>query len=188
MLARREAIDDATYTRKVDAINERLAKELTPAEIAVYSAVRGEPAVDKAIEVWRERHNCITYYPRVESSGLLAFARVDDPSDLVPGRFGILEPSPTAPIKSISDIGAALVPGLAFDGQGTRLGYGGGYYDRALEGPMRFPPILIGVGYDWQVVPEIPREHHDVAMSWLITDERMIECYKPVVFPEIFRY
>lgn len=183
--AQREALDDETYARLADAINERLAKELTPSEIAVYSAIKREPFVDKAIKIWRERHGCITYYPRVESGGRLSFARVDDPDDLVPGRFGLLEPRHDAPRKAISEIGAALVPGLAFDMQGTRLGFGGGYYDRAFEGPFRYPPILIGVGFDWQIVPEIPREHHDIAMSWLITDERMVECRKPVGFSEI---
>jgi 5-formyltetrahydrofolate cyclo-ligase len=93
----------------------------------------------------------------------------DFASATVKNRFGILEPPSDALEFDPSLVDVALVPGLAFDLKGTRLGYGAGYYDRLL--PRLRPGILIvGVTCDALVVPDLPREDHDVRMTHLATE------------------
>jgi len=68
----------------------------------------------------------------------------------------------------------ALVPGLAFDRHGRRLGTGGGWYDRVLAEI----PIKIGVGFGWQIVDEVPVEAHDIRVNWLASDAGLVKCDK----------
>ena len=123
------------------------------------------------------RSNVRLFFPRVMGPGQMVFARVQSLDDLEPGAFGILEPrgEPAA----VESIDAFLVPGLAFDGHGVRLGFGGGYYDRALEAflePSADRPLLIGVGYSWQVVDvELPVDEWDVRLSHVATENGVLQ-------------
>ena len=66
-----------------------------------------------------------------------------------------------------------IVPGLAFDPQGYRIGYGGGFYDRTL--PKWCPPaIAIGVAFDLQLASEVPREPWDIPVDLIVTDQRVL--------------
>ena len=89
--------------------------------------------------------------------------------ELVQGQFGILEPAATCPIASTLDL--VIAPGVAFALDGTRLGRGKGYYDRLLE---QLKVIKIGVCFDWQVLPQIPRDGHDVSMDYIVTSDRWV--------------
>lgn len=80
--------------------------------------------------------------------------------------FGTLAPSELAP-RAEPDI--VLMPLLGFDAQGTRLGYGGGYYDRTLAG-MRKKPRLIGLAFAAQELDAIPREAHDIPLDAIVTE------------------
>jgi 5-formyltetrahydrofolate cyclo-ligase len=94
---------------------------------------------------------------------------------LVPGPFGLREPPSTAPELAIDELAAVLVPGFAFDPAGRRVGFGGGYYDCALERrPGRARPITIGVAYDFQVVDRCPAEAWDVGVDVVVTDARVL--------------
>lgn len=84
--------------------------------------------------------------------------------ELVPGQFGILEPSDGCPVTTALDL--VLAPGVAFALDGSRLGRGKGYYDRLLA---QLEAVKIGVCFDWQVVPAIPRDTHDVLMDHIVT-------------------
>lgn len=66
-----------------------------------------------------------------------------------------------------------IIPGLAFDPQGNRLGYGGGYYDRALQNIQQ--PVL-GLAFEIQIIPHLPVETRDVPVDYIITEERTIVC------------
>lgn len=92
--------------------------------------------------------------------------RVDGPSDLVPGRFGIPEPSPRCPEVPTGRLDLAFIPGLAFALDGVRLGRGSGFYDRLLES---FRGRRFGVAFDFQVLPQLPREGHDAGLHGVIT-------------------
>ncbi len=89
-------------------------------------------------------------------------------------KFGLQEPSDTCP-ELVPDI--VLVPLLAFDRRGNRLGYGAGYYDAALHKLRRCGKVAaIGIGFDEQEFPEIPREPQDEPMDTILTPSRVIAC------------
>jgi len=90
--------------------------------------------------------------------------------DLEPGGWGILEPRPDRCARVEMDIvDVVLVPGLAFDARGWRLGYGGGYYDRLLGGLTARPPLVAGA-FEAQMVGAVPIGAHDVPMDIVVTE------------------
>jgi 5-formyltetrahydrofolate cyclo-ligase len=97
-------------------------------------------------------------------------------SDLSPGTYGILEPKKEK-IKptSIHEIDIVLVPGVAFDRFGHRLGQGGGYYDWFLS---KTNVVSIGLAFEFQILKEIPVEPHDQRVDLIVTEEKLIECTK----------
>lgn len=128
--------------------------------VAGFSALPGEP---HALEPWLEDRKIAL--PRVEGDHLILHW-VAGPDELVKGRFGILEPPASAPVADPNGLDLILVPGVAFDREGGRLGRGRGYYDRLLAGTSAFK---VGVCFDWQIVPEVPREAHDIRMDAVVT-------------------
>jgi 5-formyltetrahydrofolate cyclo-ligase len=103
----------------------------------------------------------------------LVFREVSDASELAKGAFGILEPVATGPLFDVEDADILVVPGVAFDLNGYRIGYGKGYYDKTihrLEGHGK----LVGLCFDFQLVDEILGESHDVKMDLIITDKRVV--------------
>lgn len=112
-------------------------------------------------------------WPRVQPSGrILAFASCDA-SALVPGPLGALESPAGARAVELGELDAVLMPGVAFSVDGLRLGRGGGYYDATLK---LVPPaaLRIGLGFDVQVVPSLPREPHDVPLDLVLTEARAL--------------
>lgn len=131
--------------------------------IYLYAAVRGEIDLSPlASEL--SRRGVLLAYPITERGGAMHF-RLAEPSKLVPGRFGIPEPSRAAPEPTPDANAVCLVPALAYGADGYRIGYGGGYYDRFLMG---FRGISIGIADRISRFP-IPHEAHDLAVSYLLT-------------------
>jgi 5-formyltetrahydrofolate cyclo-ligase len=100
-------------------------------------------------------------------------------ADLAPGRFGIPEPGATLPEVSMADIDVMIVPGLAFDQAGNRLGTGGGYYDEWLAQRAPARPRLVGLAYDFQMIDACPTEAFDQAVGCIVTDARVIRTEEP---------
>jgi len=143
----------------------RLLPELLTARVVlVYAASTTEVDIEDAAEGLRSR-GVRTLYPRVdgEDLDLVPVSRIEE---LVDGHRGIREPTGLAADPSIVD--AVVVPGLAFDLRGWRLGQGGGHYDRLL--PRIGDALRIGVAFTCQVVPQVPRDAHDIAMDLLVTE------------------
>jgi 5-formyltetrahydrofolate cyclo-ligase len=90
---------------------------------------------------------------------------------LAAGKFGVTEPPPGAPEVPLKRLDLVLVPGVAFDGFGGRLGRGKGFYDRLLAG---IDGLKCGVALDEQVVDRLPSEPHDVAMDFVLTPTRWL--------------
>jgi len=94
----------------------------------------------------------------------------EDEASLRQGAYGISEPNPDVARKAAAEeVDAVILPGLAFDRQGGRLGYGGGYYDRFLS-QLPHRPLLIGFAFDCQVTGQVPVEAHDIRTDYLVTD------------------
>lgn len=88
------------------------------------------------------------------------------------GAFGILEPEIVIPCD-YNDIDTVIVPGLVFDERGGRIGYGKGYYDRLFS---KLNAVKAAFCYDFQLVPAVYTESHDVPMDYIITESRIIDC------------
>jgi 5-formyltetrahydrofolate cyclo-ligase len=143
--------------------------------VALYAPVRGEIATAPLDASLRLR-GAVVYYPRVDpEAARLTFHRVDDPASLRAGRFEIPEPGSQAPLAAAREIDVVLVPGLAFDARGARVGHGMGYYDRTL--PLLHGSIAVGFCYDFQLVSEVPNMQHDQPVAWVVTDRRAIEAF-----------
>ena len=134
--------------------------------IALYHPTADEPDLWPLAErAWSEGRGVVL--PAFEAAtSAYRWSRVGGPDDLVPGRFGILEPGPHCqPVEAVS-LDLVLVPGLGFSTDGGRLGRGRGFYDRLLES---VGGRVFGVAFDFQLLPRIPREDHDVGLDGVIT-------------------
>jgi len=152
-----------------DAANALLAARLSPgAVVALYSAKGSE--VDTApIDGFARAHGLVVAYPRViANERRLAFHGVA-PDELAPARFGLQEPSADAPAIAVADIAVFMVPGLAFDRAGGRIGWGRGHYDATLAAAS--PGALrVGLAYECQLIEQVAREAHDVSLHIIITE------------------
>ena len=137
--------------------------------IAGYMAIRGELDVlpiFRLMAPYRKQ----TALPCISDSGELQFRAWNQGEPLVRHpRLGVEEPLPTAP--SIRPA-VVLVPLLAFDASGYRLGYGAGYYDRTIAQMREFPtpPLFIGVAHSRQEVAHVPTEPHDARLDGILTE------------------
>lgn len=98
----------------------------------------------------------------------LLIAEIKAMEELVPARFGLLEPAPDSlRLASAKDAGIIIVPGVAFDRQGRRVGFGGGYYDRLLS-TTTAPSVALS--YEGQLVEEAPVDRHDIPVDIIVTE------------------
>ena len=115
----------------------------------------------------------VVLLPKVTGDDTMELRRYTSPADLQEGAFHIMEPI-GEPFTDYAQIDVCLVPGVAFDAAGHRLGRGRGYYDRFLSklySPSHFPalsPLKIGVCFPFQRVAEVPSEPHDILMDEVI--------------------
>ena len=118
-----------------------------------------------------------TALPAFQPDGSMVFRVFDDRTALVPAGFGTRSPGPQADTVVPEVI---LLPLAAFDRQGNRIGYGKGHYDRAIAGfhAAGHTPLLIGLAFSVQEVPQIPTEPHDVALHGLVTEIEVIDLTK----------
>ena len=92
-------------------------------------------------------------------------------SELSPGQLGILTPISSVPYKE--DIDICIIPGIGFTENGTRLGYGQGYYDKWLA--KHIVKYKIAVAFEYQLVDNLPTDANDIAMDMIVTEERVIK-------------
>ncbi len=91
----------------------------------------------------------------------------------MPGPFGLSQPVAESPLVEVELVDAVIIPGVAFDACGSRLGYGGGYYDRLL--PRLGPDCMrIGFAFAEQILAEIPAEPHDAVVDLVVTQNGVI--------------
>ena len=132
--------------------------------VAAYFSFGTEPDTHSLIfGMWKRGTYVIL--PRLRPDGDLEWASYEGPDSLVPGPRGVLEPSePSRGVDAISRASLVLVPALAVDRNGRRLGRGGGSYDRALARVGERVPV-VALLYDGELVDEVPAERHDRPVS-----------------------
>lgn len=172
LAAARAALPEDARARASTTVVEHVTALVGAAStVAIYLAVRDELNVDAAFATLAARGTTVAV-PRTPPDGdllhMVACARLP----VTAGRFGIREPSAGAALPPHA-LDAVLVPGLGFSPAGARIGYGGGYYDRFLA-TLREDALRIGVCYECQVRDRLPMAQHDVPMTHLITEARVI--------------
>jgi 5-formyltetrahydrofolate cyclo-ligase len=114
--------------------------------------------------------------PRTTDPIGLEFFAVERWEDLRPGAFGVLEPQPDRTAVRLRPDDLVVVPGVAFDPAGYRLGHGKGYYDRAFAAELGDSPTLVGFGYEFQIVEAVPHDQRDRQMDAIVTDQKVRDC------------
>lgn len=141
--------------------------------LLLYASLPEEVGTD-AIAAEARRRGITLVYPRCLPEGRMTLHAVDHPDALRPGRFGIREPdADVCPIRAVGEIDAALIPGLAWDREGHRLGRGGGYYDRLLASPD-WRGFRCGLFFAAQETPSVPREAWDIRLDAIVTEGEVI--------------
>ncbi|MFI8972316.1 5-formyltetrahydrofolate cyclo-ligase [Nocardia asteroides] len=136
--------------------------------VCAYVPIRGEPGDLRMLDALRVR-DATVLLPVTGEPGPLSWARYEGADSLRKARFGLLEPTtPTLPPETVATAATILVPALAVDRRGVRLGRGAGYYDRTL-GAAGDGTRLIAVVRDNELVDHLPEEPHDRRMGWALT-------------------
>jgi len=133
----------------------------TPGEVDTLALIRAALAQGKTVAV-----------PRCLPERRMVFGRISALEELVPGAYGIPEPPPECPTAEAGSNSLCLVPGLAFDSRGNRIGYGGGYYDRFLAG---FPGISVGLVRQDFLKTALPAEATDRRVDYLAAETGIIQ-------------
>jgi 5-formyltetrahydrofolate cyclo-ligase len=178
MLARRDRIPPTQLDYLSSKISQRLLqlRELENAKTISMYLNKGSEVRTKEILAW-----CIARGKRViipvtdRANRRLVFSELKAPErELQVGTFGILEPKPEF-LRSVplEEAQVVLVPGIAWDLQGYRIGYGGGYYDRTINS-LRNYVFMIGLAYELQIINEIPTTRYDRPVHRIITEYRTI--------------
>jgi 5-formyltetrahydrofolate cyclo-ligase len=169
--ARRKGLSPAFVTAAGHAVCGRLSAfppYNAAASVLVYLACEYEVPTTGLIER-AVASNKTVYLPHTASGAMVRWTPGDP---LVIARGGVAEPV-GAPLSGACPA-IALIPVVGWDWQGTRLGRGGGFYDRLLADLP--PTIRVGLAYDFQQVASLPRDSWDIALDYVITEQRVIRC------------
>lgn len=179
-LARRDNLSPAERSRCSRLITRALIAHpafVTGATCCLYCSFRSEVATRRLLHHCLEAGMTVGVPLTLPATSRLRMVRITDPDrDLVPGYLGIAEPRPELVERAALPSGAielAIVPGVAFDRSGQRLGYGGGFYDRflALEAPQA---LRIGLGFSVQLVERLPVLPHDMGLDLLFMENEVL--------------
>lgn len=171
-LDRRQALEPAVRARAAQSIAEyfdQLAPRLPDGPVAAYWPIRSEIDPRPALARLRACGHA-SALPVVTPEGLV-FRLWGEADSLAPAALGLMEPLAAAPQVEPAIL---LIPLAAFDRRGHRIGYGKGYYDRALA--ARPPLATIGIAHSVQEIPEIPDEPHDHPLDFVITEREIVDC------------
>ncbi|MDO1529025.1 5-formyltetrahydrofolate cyclo-ligase [Fulvimonas sp. R45] len=183
MAARRRALSPPQRMAAAQGLRrnlERLPEYHTDMRVAGYWATDGELPLNLAIPPLAGRGQQFLL-PLIGDGRELRFAPWQAGDPVQPNRYGI--PEPVAPREWFApfQLDLVLVPLLAFDRRGHRLGYGGGYYDRSFaflrEQARPTEPLLVGIAYGFQERDAIDAETWDVPLDYVATDRELIDCH-----------
>lgn len=178
ILRTRDLVSPEAMAKKSLAIMDRLFKlekfksaRIIHIFVSFGSEVSTELIIKNSLKIGKRVVVPITDY---KAKRLILSEITDYDLDLKPGRWGILEPrNEVVRIMSPDHLDMILIPGLAFDAAGHRLGHGAGYYDRLLA-RYKNRPLTMALAYELQVVDDVPVMEYDVKIDGIITEERVI--------------
>ena len=174
-MAERDRLDAATRAAASEAIARRalaIVAAEAPRVMAAYLPIRSECDSRPIIAEARARSITVVLPVQLDRTTMI-FRRYQPGAPLADGGFGTTVPLPDQPIL---DPDLVIVPLVGFDRAGTRLGYGRGYYDRALAklAARGIKPKLLGVAFAAQEVAAIPVSPHDVRLDWIVTENETL--------------
>jgi 5-formyltetrahydrofolate cyclo-ligase len=137
--------------------------------ILTYMPMQGEVDLRPLLERYPAK---VWVLPRILPQGRMDFHPYN-PDRLEQHPYGMLEPAPDLPLISAGEIRLALVPGLAYDRQGRRLGYGGGFFDRFLAD---FKGPSLGIVYQALLFDHLPSQEHDQPVKYIVTEGGLFSC------------
>ena len=150
------AIDDAELKSKL-----KKAKR-----IALYRYLNGEVPVDSLAKYFMDKGiKCC--FPRVEDKNMVFCDCCDLDKDFEQASFGIKEPVKSLAAADPKDIDVVVLPAVAYNEEGTRLGMGGGFYDRFIESCGNDRPYLLGICYEFQICSDVPSTDHDAVADFI---------------------
>ena len=177
LLQQRQRIPKMIWQQKSEEICQNLLRCALFANartVLSYFSIRQEPKLNNLVGSGDRRWG----FPRCVDKSLQWYTWF--PGDpLVTGQYGIPEPEKTALLLTAPDVDLILVPAVACDYQGYRLGYGGGYYDRLLHLSEWSTIPTIGILFDCAVLPTIPHDGWDKPLTAICTESRIIMCNPP---------
>jgi len=175
MLKTRNSLSRGMLNKMSEAIQAQAMKmnEFTVAKtVAAYHPIGSEVSTLNILSSVLQLNKHLIL-PRVEDDTKIIFAEVKDlENDLQVGKYKILEPKDHC--LKVNKMELVFVPGIAWDKNGHRLGYGKGYYDRYLR---NLYTINVGLAYDFQVLEEIPHENNDLRVDLIVTEKRVIKTH-----------
>jgi len=177
ILEKRNLLSPEEITSKSLEIKQRLFNLKKFNEVTIisfYVSFRSEVETHEMIKEALEIDKRVVV-PLVKKEKELSLSELKNFDELEMGKFGILEPKAEYRREiNVEEVELMIVPGVAFDEKGNRIGYGGGYYDNLLVRMKKIP--FIGLAYELQIVQEIPKEESDIPVHKIITEDRIIRC------------
>ena len=166
LLSKRKSLPQAVWREKSDRlchVLQSLSLFQEAQTILAYWSFRQEPDLSPLFTVRRWG------FPRCVGKSL-KWHRWTSQDLLQVSRYGIQEPYPDSPLLSSTEVDLILVPAIACNYQGYRLGYGGGFYDRMLSSPEWLSIVTVGIVFDFAYLPELPVDPWDTKLHGVCTD------------------
>lgn len=190
LIKKRKSLTKAEWSSKSDRLCSHLKSSplfVRASTILAYFSFRQEPDLSP---LFAEKSDAASSEPSTGIQGAtkswgfprcvdkqLVWHRWKPGENLIPGAFGILEPDPNAPIISPTEVDLILVPAVACDLRGYRLGYGGGFYDRLLSSPEWVDKPTIGIVFQFALLPDLPIDPWDRPLQEVCTDSGFLRSY-----------
>jgi 5-formyltetrahydrofolate cyclo-ligase len=168
--------DRIKYSKMIMGKLSKMPEMLNAQTIMLYMPINNEVDTTETIAKLIAKGKKILVPSTLKTEKKMIAAEIKSFSELERGAFGVLEPKKES-LREVppENIELVLVPGVAFDEEGDRIGYGHGYYDRFLK-LVKAP--VIGLAYDFQIVDKITSNSHDSKVTKIITPSKVIDCNK----------